>query len=89
MFLHNAINNKKIKINDKNLILDFTYVSDIAQGFMKSINNDNKFLLEINFKIQMKDYRLRFVTRKAWILSIILIFNYIRELDGFPSPAPS
>ncbi len=36
-FLHSAINNKKIKINDKNLILDFTYVSDIAQGFMKSV----------------------------------------------------
>jgi hypothetical protein len=41
----------------------------VQGGFMKSINNDNKFLLEINFKIQMKDYRLRFVTRKAWILS--------------------
>tara|TARA_A100001015_G_scaffold314672_1_gene424644 strand:+ start:1567 stop:2553 length:987 start_codon:yes stop_codon:yes gene_type:complete len=37
-FLYSAINNKKIKINDKDLVLDFTYVDDIAQGFMKSIN---------------------------------------------------
>lgn len=37
-FLHKAFLGEKIKINDKDLILDFTYVDDISQGFVKSIN---------------------------------------------------
>tara|TARA_Y100000034_G_C6622775_1_gene271551 strand:- start:7 stop:198 length:192 start_codon:yes stop_codon:yes gene_type:complete len=40
----------------------------------EKMNDDkNKIILEMNFKIQMKDYRHRFVTKKAWIISLILI----------------
>ena len=40
----------------------------------EKMNDDkNKIILEMNFKFQMRDYRLRFVTKKAWLISLILI----------------
>lgn len=47
-FVQNAITNQKIKINDKDLILDFTYVEDIAQGFLKAI--DYSFLMKKDYE---------------------------------------
>ncbi len=36
-------------------------------------NQDNKIILEVNFRFQMKDYRLKLFTKKAWLVSIVLI----------------
>jgi hypothetical protein len=40
---------------------------------MKEIKTDNKIILEMNFKFQMKDYKLKLVTKKMWIVTILLI----------------
>tara|TARA_Y100001935_G_scaffold255477_1_gene268804 strand:- start:813 stop:974 length:162 start_codon:yes stop_codon:yes gene_type:complete len=40
---------------------------------METKENDNKFVFELNLKLQMKDYRLRYVTKKGWIVALILI----------------
>jgi len=53
---------------------------------MKSIESDNKIILEMNFKFQMKDYRLRFVTKRAWICALIIIA--LRIAVSFIGKAP-
>lgn len=39
---------------------------------METQNDENKLIIELNFKFQMKDYRLKLVTKKGWILASIL-----------------
>ena len=41
-FLFCALGNQRISINDKSLVLDFTYVDDIAMGFIKCVQYFNK-----------------------------------------------
>ena len=53
----------------------------------KMANQDNKIILEMNFKFQLKDYKLRFVTKRAWIVSIMLIIIkvlYLIYADSSP-----
>tara|TARA_B100001248_G_C27397886_1_gene467089 strand:+ start:4414 stop:4701 length:288 start_codon:yes stop_codon:yes gene_type:complete len=45
----------------------------VKGGLMETKENDNKFVFELNLKLQMKDYRLRYVTKKGWIVALILI----------------
>tara|TARA_Y100000296_G_C5083684_1_gene211262 strand:+ start:72 stop:230 length:159 start_codon:yes stop_codon:yes gene_type:complete len=36
-------------------------------------NKDNKIEFEINLKFKMRDYRLKLATKRAWVVSFILI----------------
>ena len=40
---------------------------------MQNNKNDNKLTFEFHIKLQMEDYRLRYVTKKGWIVALILI----------------
>lgn len=40
---------------------------------MQNKEHDNKLAFEFHIKLQMKDYRLRYVTKKGWIVALILI----------------
>ncbi len=36
-------------------------------------NTKNVFEIEFNIKLKMNGYRMKFVTKKAWIVSIVII----------------
>ena len=68
------------------LILKTSFIAHgRAQGGCMELKNDeNKLIFEFNFKFQMKDYRLSFVTKKGWICAIVIIvakiaFSFIEK----------
>tara|TARA_B100000749_G_scaffold84052_1_gene63958 strand:+ start:103737 stop:103895 length:159 start_codon:yes stop_codon:yes gene_type:complete len=50
-------------------------------------NKDNKIEFEINLKFKMKDYRLKLTSKKAWVISLVLIaLKLIINIYGGSSP---
>lgn len=55
---------------------------------MQNNKSDDKLTFEFHIRLQMKDYRLGYVTKKGWVLAIILILILIKVGYSFVRAGP-